>query len=177
MCWASRSQGININVVSGQTSLHDSAFVLPEVLRKLVFNMFDLTKEQQWKLMTNTEYQKVVAIIMNLATASLVLPIVFVKDFLAAPDHKAPAQILTPWAFWGWGLLAGSLFFGCVFRYASAKLVKALYGGYGDTKTWHERFFETLRDISVYCLVPVFLFGLGCLVLFLMTLYFTTLQQ
>src|ERR1700674_1978365 len=135
-------------------------------------------KQKQWKLQANTEYQKVVPIIMNLATASLVLPVVFAKDFLPTLNQKGSVEAPISWAFWGWGLLGGSLVFGCAFHISAAKLVKALYGGYDDKETWlktlydsmhwsygdartcQEYFHEKIRDISVGGLVFFFLAGL-----------------
>jgi hypothetical protein len=156
--------------------------------------MSDPPKEQQWKLMANAEYQKVVPIIMNLATASLVIPVVFAKDFLPSLNQKTSVQAHLYWALLSWSLLAGSLAFGCLFHFASAKFVKALYGGYAEKsqvtftesvllkpwcwgslvgKTWRESSYEHLRDVSVCGLVLLFFLGLGCLVRF-MGLYFNS---
>jgi hypothetical protein len=90
----------------------------------------ELTKEQQCTLMANAEYQKIVPIIMNLATLSLALPFVFIKEFQSSLGQKAPVHDLWPWAVAGWAFLAVSLTCGCLFHFASAKLVKAIYGGY-----------------------------------------------
>jgi hypothetical protein len=134
--------------------------------------MSDLTREQICTLAANAEYQKIVPIIMNLATLSLALPVVFIKEFEANPSHKAPVHDLWPWAFLGWGFLALSLICGCLFHFASAKLVKAIYGGYEKGKTPSrilEDNFEKLRDRSGEALVPLFLLGLGFMVVFLAT--------
>jgi hypothetical protein len=131
-----------------------------------------LTKEQQCTLAANAEYQKIVPIIMNLATLSLALPIVFIKEFEAPPNPKASVHGLWPWAFVAWGFLAFSLTCGCLFHFASAKLVKAIYGGYDKGKTpskvWEYRW-EKLRDQSGGWLVPFFLSGQGFLLVFLVS--------
>ena len=130
----------------------------------------DLTEEQQCTLAANAEYQKIVPIVMNLATLSLALPIVFIREFEAVPKLKVPVRDLWPLAFLGWVFLGLSLTCGCVFHFASAKLVKAIYGGYKDSKTpsktWEDGF-EGLRDRSGELLVPFFLIGLAFMVAFL----------
>lgn len=163
--------------------------------------MPDVTEEQKEKqekrdqkctLKTNAEYQKVVPVIMNLATASLVVPVVFAKDFRPALNQPPSMHFPLEWAIPGWVLLALSLFCGCIFHVASAKLVKALYGGYErktettflesvfvkpwcarnwNTKTWQESAYERLRDVSVGGLVAFFVLGLICLVVFLAALF------
>jgi hypothetical protein len=132
----------------------------------------DLTKEQQCTLAANAEYQKIVPIIMNLATLSLALPIVFIKELEAPPNSKTSVHGLWPWAFVGWAFLGLALVCGCVFHFASAKLVKAIYGGYENGKTPSkimEDRFERLRDRSGEWLVPFFLLGLVFTAVFLVT--------
>jgi hypothetical protein len=150
-------------------------------------SVLDLTPDQQCKLTSNAEYQKVVPIIMNLAAASLVVPVVLAKEFRPL-NSTATVPFPKCWAIAAWGFLALSLACGCVFHYASAKLVKALYGGYDnkgqvtflesmlvkpwhqgkwDPKTWRENSYESLRDVSVWALLFLFFFGLGCLVGFM----------
>jgi hypothetical protein len=129
----------------------------------------ELTKEQQCTLMANAEYQKIVPIIMNLATLSLALPFVFIKEFQSSLGQKAPVHDLWPWAVAGWAFLAVSLTCGCLFHFASAKLVKAIYGGYDKMNTpsvVFERRFEKLRDHSGELLVPFFLLGMASLLVF-----------
>ena len=76
---------------------------------------------------------------------------------------------LWPWAVAGWAFLAVSLTCGCLFHFASAKLVKAIYGGYDKMNTpsvVFERRFEKLRDHSGELLVPFFLLGMASLLVF-----------
>lgn len=143
--------------------------------------------------MANAEYQKVVPIIMNLATASLAVPVLLAKGFTPGPGQPTPPFPFY-WAVPGWVLLAFSLFCGCIFHIASAKLVKALYGGYDDktdadtnvfarvlmkplsganwtTSTWQESSYERLRDVSIGVLVASFVLGLICLVGFLVAFF------
>src|ERR1700675_3817974 len=97
--------------------------------------MSDFSKDQQWKLTTNAEYQKSVAIIMNLAAASLVIPLVLTKEFGGVPDCKPVPQHLHWTVLVGWILLGLALVSGCVFHYASGKFVKAVCEGYGVNST------------------------------------------
>jgi hypothetical protein len=62
----------------------------------------ELTKEQQCTLMANAEYQKIVPIIMNLATLSLALPFVFIKEFQSSLGQKGTCA--RPLAMGGGGM-------------------------------------------------------------------------
>jgi hypothetical protein len=58
-------------------------------------------KDKKWKLAANAQYQDAMKIVVNLATASLVLPIVLIKDFL--PKGAVIGAHLNKWASWSWG--------------------------------------------------------------------------
>jgi hypothetical protein len=128
--------------------------------------MSDFTKEQQWKLATNAEYQKVAAIIMNLTTASLIVPFAFIKNFGSAPECKLGVKPLHWSVLVGWILLGLALVSGCLFHVSSAKLVKAVCGGYDKTDIIREKSIEIRRDILIVALVVLFLVGLGFLLYF-----------
>lgn len=121
--------------------------------------MSDFTKEQQWKLAANAEYQKSVTIIINLATASLAIPLVVVKNFGGGDGCKNPQSphwlVIT-----GWLLLLVALISGGIFHYASGKFVKAIHDGYGADSRAEEMRFEKNRDNSIKCLVASFSLGL-----------------
>ena len=84
-------------------------------------------KDKKWKLAANAQYQDAMKIVVNLATASLVLPIVLIKDFL--PQGAVIGAHLNKWAFRSWWLLFGSILLFMLFIYASAKYVKVVSGG------------------------------------------------
>jgi hypothetical protein len=128
--------------------------------------MVDLSQAQEWKVKTNEEYQKVIEIMMNLATASLVLPVLFLRDFIGVPKDKPLRPCLSGWAFSSWGLLLASLVFAIAFHWASAKFVKTVFGG---PESWSESTYELLRDGSVWSVILCFLAGLVCMILFFAT--------
>jgi len=113
-------------------------------------------EEKEWRLTTNDHYVEVVKSLMNLATASLVLPIFFVKNF-GAKDQTIAQSPNLPLAYWSWGVLVSSLLFGLIFYWTSAKYVKVVSGG----KENHSlEWFEKWRDLSVRGMVGLFIIGL-----------------
>ena len=128
--------------------------------------MPELTKDQAWKLSANAEYQKVVAVIMNLATGVLFLPILFLKDFVKLQEGEPPWRIICPWALLSWIALALSLMSGMWFYRSSAKFVKVVYGG---LESHDESYFEGWRDRSIALMVGSFVLGFVFLIVFFVT--------
>ena len=129
--------------------------------------MPELTEDQQWKLSANGEYQKAVVVIMNLSTASLVIPLVITtKDFAAVGGLKPDIQPLLWTVLAGWVFLGIALVSGFIFHLTSAKFVKAVYKGYGTASQSRETVFEHWRDGSIWVLIPCFFVGLGFLIAF-----------
>src|ERR1700722_19322133 len=118
-----------------------------------------LTREEDGMLEVNKQYQEAFKIVINLATASLVLPIVFAKSIggVSEPDIKGE---LGRWAYSGWFLLVLSLCFCLLFYYCSTKFTKALYRGASTTMI------EKCRDAAAAVAVPTFALGLICLLIF-----------
>ena len=110
--------------------------------------------EDKWKLVVNANYQEVMKTLMSLTTASLVLPFLFIRNFLGVPEGKRVADYLPSLAYWFWGLLLLSLLCDMVFFWASAKFIKVVNGGSED---WPKKLFgfapdkfvETSRDLGV----------------------------
>jgi hypothetical protein len=123
--------------------------------------------KDEWKLKANANYQEVMKTLMTLMTASLVLPIWFIRNFLPVGPTEPIGKYLCPWAYCSWGFLSLSLVFGMVFYGASAKFVKVVCGGGGET--WPkkcfgvepEEFFEGARDAFGVGAVASFLIGLS----------------
>ena len=128
--------------------------------------MPELTKDQAWKLSANAEYQKVVAVIMNLATGVLFLPILFLKDFVKLQEGEPPWRIIWPWALLSWVALVLSLTWGMWFYRSSAKFVKMVYGG---LESHDESYFESWRDRSIALMVGSFALGFVFLIVFFVT--------
>jgi hypothetical protein len=104
-------------------------------------------------------------LLMSLATASLVLPLTFVKAFTA---NGPAAHSLRPAAYWSWGFLGGSLLFGMLCYWASTKFAKVVYGG---PESISEQSFEKVRDVSIAGAVLCFFVGLALALCFLANLY------
>jgi hypothetical protein len=114
-------------------------------------------KKDEWKLKANANYQEVMKTLMTIMTASLVLPVWFIRNFLPAGQNEPTGKYLYPWAYCSWIFLALALVFGMLFYAASAKFVKVVCGG---RETRSESFFENARDWSGGAAVVSFLLGL-----------------
>jgi hypothetical protein len=126
--------------------------------------------EDEWKLKTNAVYQEVMKSLMSLVTASLILPIFFIRDFLGVSSGKPIGGELSLPAYLSWGFLFASLLSGMLFYWFSAKYLKVVCGGKekpGWRKSlWKKRersaevFFERGRDFFGKGAVAFFLLGL-----------------
>jgi ABC-type multidrug transport system fused ATPase/permease subunit len=139
--------------------------------------MSSLTAEdQEWMLKTNSQYMEMIKVVMNLATASLVLPLFFVKNFVAQTDSQPPSQSFHWQAYSSWISLLLSLLFGLIFCWASAKYVKVVSGGKEDSflarYLFHKTivrdhdWFENRRDASAAGTVVFFFAGVVFALLF-----------
>ena len=125
--------------------------------------MRELNREEEGMLEVNKQYQEAIKIVINLVTASLVLPVVFVKNILAVDDKNIKGS-LCPWAYWSWGFLIMSLLACVGFYYFSTKFTKAVYKS-EETRFWGIKV-ETWRDSMAAIAAPFFLAGLGFLLYF-----------
>ncbi|MBS1115348.1 MAG: hypothetical protein H6Q94_1077 [Nitrospirae bacterium] len=125
----------------------------------------DIPKEQ-WKIETNNTYQKVVGTIMGLATASLVLPVLFLRNFLSVPQEKPLVNYLCGSIYWSWALLALSIFFGTIFYYVSTKWIKQAWGQrtYLSANT-----IENILDLTFWLEIIFFIMGICLFVFFAVT--------
>ena len=82
-----------------------------------------------WKSTVNANYQDVMKTFMNLVTASLVLPLFLVRNFLGVPEGQSITSYLRRSAYFSWVSLFLSLVCCMVFFVASAKYLKVLSGG------------------------------------------------
>jgi hypothetical protein len=119
--------------------------------------------ENAWQLRVNTTYQDAMKTFMSLVTASLVLPLFLIRNFLNVEKGKPLSSYLGDSAWGFWGSMALSLLCCMVFFYASAKYVKVVSGGaetFFGLVDLCEPFFENLRDFSVWGSAISFLAGL-----------------
>ena len=124
--------------------------------------------DDPWEVKVNAQYQDNMKTMLSLATASLGLPLVLVKDFLDLPKCGLPATFLNGWAYTSWGLLGASILLGMAFFVASDKSAKALYKR-SLTQVLagqSEGAFEKTRDVTIVLSILCFLGGLGCLLAF-----------
>jgi hypothetical protein len=118
--------------------------------------------ENSWQLRVNSTYEDAMKTFMGLVTASLVLPLFLIRNFLNVKEGESISDYLQPSAYWSWRLMFLSLLCCMAFFYASAKYVKVFSGG---TEKWGAVVvlagsFETLRDLSIIGSVLSFLAAL-----------------
>lgn len=112
---------------------------------------------EKWRIETNDRYSKIVAALISLSTASLVLPVLFLREFLGIPKEKALAPYLNGWAYLGWGSLGLSILLGLAYSWFSVKWVKL---------AWHQKIIlsedtlEIIMDVSFVFMLLFFLAGL-----------------
>ena len=120
----------------------------------------------EWKLEVNNRYQKVVDTIFILATGSLVLPTIILRDFLGVPRDEALLKWLNSTIWCSWTLLAISIICCVIFYYASAKWIKQAYG---EKLKWGEKFVELVLNASFWVMIFSFIFGIVLLLFFLLS--------
>jgi magnesium-transporting ATPase (P-type) len=124
-----------------------------------------------WRLDTNDRYKDAVKIIMDLSTASLVLPVFFLRDILQIPKEQSLSQVLTWKVYMSWICLAVAILLGFIFYYASAKWVRIAWGkeaGFFLKKT-NDKFVEKVLNVSFVGAVILFLLGLGLILCFVVS--------
>ncbi len=121
--------------------------------------------EKEWKEKANEQYQKVVTSIMALATASLALPILYLKEFVGITTRPLLKHVSAS-VFLGWLSLLIAILSGTIFYYVSAKWLKHAYGGTVKVK---ESTIEACLDWSFWLMVAFFLLGISSLLWFFVT--------
>ena len=66
--------------------------------------------------------------LMGLATASLLLPVFFAREFLGIDQQTPLSEVINPTVYCSWAFLATAVFSGVVFHYLSAKWVHLAWG-------------------------------------------------
>lgn len=126
--------------------------------------------EGQWQIDTNDRYQKVVSTIITLATSALVLPTLFLKQFLSIPAQEPLINRLNGFTYAYWGFLFLSILFGLIFYYGSAKWVKSAWG---KTTAISQTKIERILDWSFWLMVITLFIGILFLFAYITT-YKTT---
>lgn len=125
----------------------------------------------KWRIETNDRYNKIVSSVISLATGALVLPAVFLRQFLGIPAEKALAQFLTGAVYTSWGLLGCSVIFGLTYSWVSIKWVKVALG---EKVLIPEHFLECVLDMLFGLMALCFLGGIGAGVWFFWTVRVTS---
>jgi hypothetical protein len=125
-----------------------------------------VVQPEKWKIDTNDRYSKIVATIISLATGSLLLPALLLREFLGVPKESALVQYLNGWAYFGWGSLGGSILFGLVYSWLSVKWVKRAWG---QPTLFSEGFLRFTMDFSFDLMLGLFLVGVIAIVWFFIT--------
>ena len=68
----------------------------------------------KWRIETNDRYNKIVTSVISLATGSLVLPVLFLLEFLGVPKEKALIAFLDFPVYMAWVCLGSSILSGLI---------------------------------------------------------------
>ncbi len=123
---------------------------------------------ERWRIETNDRYSKIVTSVVSLATGSLVLPALFLREFLGIPKETALLPFLNWCVYAGWICFAVSILLGLAFAWLSVKWVKLAWG---QEVALSERRLECLLDTSFVGMAVLFLAGIVSLVCFFVTFH------
>ncbi len=110
-----------------------------------------------WKIAVNERYQKLVDLMIGLATGSLVLPPLFLKTFLSVPDKDPLLIYLDTAAYLAFSCFVATIALGICFHYTSVKWVKHAWGQPGRVSA---KALERILDWSFCLMAAAFIGGL-----------------
>jgi len=133
--------------------------------------MFNPGPDERWKLEVNDRYQRAVATVITLSTASLVAPIVFLKDAVVLGEGKSIVSLLDSSVYVGGVLLGLSIVSGVLYYYFSAKWVKMALVKTADVFWFStdEGFLEFALDATYFVMMVGFLAGAAFMLRFMAT--------
>ena len=120
----------------------------------------------RWRIETNDRYSKIVNSVISLATGALVLPAMFLRQFLGLQKEKALTPFLTPAAYTSWICLGLSIFFGLAYSWFSVKWIKLAWGQKISVSACS---LEWILDVFFLLMLVFFLVGIGANVWFFVT--------
>ena len=131
---------------------------------------------EKWKLDVNDRYQKAVGIVISLSTASLAIPIIFLKDLVALSKERTIIALLDGFVYGGWALLATSILAGIFYCFFSAKWAKRAWGKDADILGFpvDDARIERFLDRTYFLMMFGFLGGLACMMKFVATYVFSS---
>ena len=96
--------------------------------------------ELPWIIDLNQQYQKVISLVISLSTGALILPVFFLRQFLAVKENKSiidyvsePSLLCMGLVYWSWILLSLAIASGILFNYVSATRLKEAWGRSDNT--------------------------------------------
>jgi hypothetical protein len=117
----------------------------------------------QWKIDVNDRFQRLVDLLIGLSSAALVLPSLFLKEYLGIPQGNPVLIYLDRNAYMSVGAFLGTILLGITYHYTSTKWVKCAWG----QKTYlGSRVLERILDWSVLGMAVLFISGLVFFLLF-----------
>lgn len=119
--------------------------------------------KEPWKIDTNAKYSDVMKSILGLATASLMLPVVMSRNFLAIKSTIPLSEVLSCSIYISWIAFGLSIISCVMFQYLSAKWVRIAWGkpaGIFFCKHTSEKRTESLMEGSFWLAVLSFLLGI-----------------
>ena len=116
-----------------------------------------------WRLDTNARYRDAVKVVMDLSTASLVIPIFFLRDILRIPKEQPLSDVLTYKIYLSWASFGLAIFSGLIFYYFSAKWVRLAWGKQSQFlgKRLSENCVERTLEIALWTAFIAFVAGLA----------------
>jgi hypothetical protein len=122
--------------------------------------------EEPWRIAVNERYAAVVTTLISLASAALVIPIVFLRQMLAVPETE-PLTTRVGWqGYVGWASLGASVVAGLVYHYSATKWVKLAWG---RRIAVPEKVLERILDWSFWVAAAFFMAGIAFLLMFMAT--------
>ena len=120
----------------------------------------------KWRIETNDRYINIVTSIMSLDTAALILPALFLREFLAVPKETPLMPLLNYVTFIAWGSFGTSILLGLTYSWLSVKWVKLAWG----ERIWlTENCLEFLLDLTFVAIALTFILGIVASVWFFAT--------
>jgi hypothetical protein len=124
--------------------------------------------QKKWIIETNDRYSKIVTTVISLATGSLVLPALFLREYLGVEKGKPLAPLLNSWAYRGWLCLGLSILCGLLYSWLSVKWVKYAWG---QPIVLNAGFLEAVMDVSFAVMLVSFFAGVAASVWFFLSFH------
>lgn len=144
---------------------------ISEVQFTLGIRSMETKPKYPWRLDTNERYREVVRTLMGLATASLLLPVFFAREFLGIEATIPLKRVFGTGVYWSWVLLVLAIFAGVLFHFLSAKWVRLAWGQsagvFGIPAS--ENFIENAMEVCFWTTAVAFIVGLVLVIEFFVT--------